>query len=219
VSVITALVLRPGRGRHAGPFVRDGETPAVPHPVTREAVRANLQDRRELTAQAGVPTTVIPALRLPAGQPSGVIPFAPLTERPAIYDALGGDTRTARSCYCGALNARGDCSWREDALCRWSCPSCQARPEWRAPSLPSVRSATRQVDPEVFGGPEARLIAHVRLATDPRGVRQGPDGRWRAAIPVGGKQKVLGSFGSKEEAEAVYGAMLNAFAAEMSVTA
>ena len=136
--------------------------------------------------------------------PGQVLPPVPLTLPPVIYDDLGGDEWCARSChYCYGLQGRGDLSWRDDAFGRSSCPPCQMRPDWRSPLLPGIP-----------GGPyEMGIIARSLLGTDPRSVRQRPDGKWTAAILIEGRRKVLGAFGSKEEAETVYGAILDAFAA------
>jgi hypothetical protein len=69
---------------------------------------------------------------------TGIIPAAPLTLPAAIFDDMGGHWTVARTCwYCRGPQCRGDLSWRYDALTRWSCPPCQMRPDWRAPSLPA----------------------------------------------------------------------------------
>jgi len=69
----------------------------------------------------------------------GIIPSAPLTLPAVIFDDMGGERTRARSCwYCRGQQGRGDLSWRYDALTRWSCPRCQMRPDWRAPSLPAL---------------------------------------------------------------------------------
>ena len=193
-----------------------------PHGVARPEVLAALRARAE--AQAG-PFTGASAAGLPVADPTlpfalpqlhgvpaaaGVIPFVPLTEPASIYDALGGDTATARPCdRCGALSTRQDHSWRYDALGYWSCPSCQAGPEWRSPSLPGLRVTTPEDHP---GGEEMGIMARCLLATDPRSVRQRPDGKWTAAVPVGGRHKLVGAFDSRETAEAAYGFILDAFA-------
>jgi len=182
--------------------------PAVPWPVAPQPSSA-----------ANAQTELIRRY-VPMPPPAEVIPFVPLTEEAAIYHALGGDERAARRCgHCGARDGRRDFCWRDDAFQVWSCPACQMRPGWRAPSLPGVPAATRYDDPETFGAAETGILARAVLGTDPRAVRQRPDGRWTAAIPVGGRRKVLGSFASKEEAEVVYGAILDVFAAGTGVAA
>ena len=159
---------------------------------------------------AGNPLPALARAYVPA-PPAEVLPPVPLTQPAVIFEAIGGEERTARDCtWCGALSGRGDFSWRYDALGHWSCPSCQMRPDWHAPSLPGIPSATRY--DEDNGMYEMGIIARSLLATDPRAVRQRPDGQWVAAIPIEGRRKVLGSFGSKAEAEFVYGAVLGAFA-------
>ncbi len=63
------------------------------------------------------------------------VPAPPLAA--PFYDALNGSERTARACiHCGAPDLRDDPRWRDDALLRWSCPSCQAQDGWRAPYPP-----------------------------------------------------------------------------------
>lgn len=152
---------------------------------------------------AGNPLPALARGYVPA-PPAEVIPFVPLTEPPVIFDALRGDERLARPCrYCGTLHQRGDLSWRDDAFGCWSCPACQMRPDWRAPSLPGLPAG---------GMHETGILARTLLGTDPRCVRQRPDGKWTAAISVDGRRKLLGAFGSKEKAELVYGAVLRAFA-------
>lgn len=141
--------------------------------------------------------------------PAGVIPFVPVTEEAVVYNALGGDAKTARPCwYCGTLHQRGNWSWRDDDLGRWSCPPCQLRPDWRAPCLPGLRILASG-EP---GREEMRLMAHARLATEARNIRQRPDGSWVAVIPAGGRRRLVGPFGSQQEAEAAYGYVLGVFA-------
>ncbi len=138
---------------------------------------------------------------------SEVIPFVPLTLPASIYDAMSGDEKTARPCgYCAALSGREDVSWRYDAHQVWSCPSCQAGPEWRSPSLPGVRITA---DGET-GPAEAGIMARSLLAVNPRPVRQRPDGLWMAAVPIEGRIKALGPFEREEDARAVYGTFLGA---------
>ena len=171
-------------------------------------------------ATAGNPLPALDRSYVPMPPPAEVIAFAPLTEEAVIYDALGGDTRAARRCgHCGARDGQRDFCWREDAFLVWSCPDCQAQPGWRAPSLPGMLAATADDDDWWYGMPEMGILARSALGTDPRAVRQRPDGRWVAAILVGGRRKVLGSFASKEEAEVVYGGVLDVFAARAGVAA
>lgn len=204
----------PAPQQPSGGAVAAGQMPRAPRPVTRDAVAAGLSARRELTGQRDIPTAVIPALARPYAPQAiqhAVIPFVPLTEPAAIYDAMGGDERTARPCArCGALSGRGDLSWRYDALVYWSCPACQAGPEWRSPSLPGLRVTTPEGS---SGGEETGILARALLAANPRCVRQRPDGLWMAVVPLGGKCKRFGPFGCREDAEAVYAGFLNAFAA------
>jgi hypothetical protein len=61
---IRLLNLR-SHGRHAAdPLGRHGPADLPPHPVTSRAVAAGLHARAELTAQADIPTAVIPALNV-----------------------------------------------------------------------------------------------------------------------------------------------------------
>ena len=171
-------------------------------------------------ATAGNPLPALDRSYVPIPPPAEVIAFAALTEEAVIYDALGGDERAARHCgHCGARDRREDFCWREDAFWVWSCPDCQAQPGWRSPLLPGVPAATAADDAEWYGMAETGIIARSVLGTDPRCVRQRPDGRWVAAIPVGGRRKVLGAFASKEDAEIVYGGVLDVFAARTRVAA
>jgi hypothetical protein len=56
------------------------------------------------------------------------------------------------------------------------------------------------------------LIARARLATWRNGVRQRPDRTWAVTLPAGGRQRYIGSFAARADAEAVYGGFLAAFA-------
>ncbi len=66
MSAFTVRLL-PARGRHAAspadPFLAGGDSFTVAHPVTAQAIAADREARRELTAQADIPTVVIPAVR------------------------------------------------------------------------------------------------------------------------------------------------------------
>jgi len=55
-------------------------------------------------------------------------------------------------------------------------------------------------------------MARSLLATNQRCVRQRPDGQWVAAVPIEGRIKPVGPFGSETEAVAAYGYVLAAFA-------
>lgn len=216
------LFRRPRRpaGQHAAdaPTERIPRQPAPgapqdePHGIATAATLAALVAKAEAQPGAMGATPTLPhALQWRNGvQPwSEVIPMVPLTVEALIYDGLGGDEKTARSCgHCGALSTREDFSWRYDAHQAWSCPSCQAGPEWRSPSLPGLRITT-----EGEAGPaEMGIMARSLMATDPRAVRQDPDGKWRTSIPAGGRRRLVGPFATRQEAEAAYGYVLGAFA-------
>lgn len=201
--------------RHEAPVAEaPAQTMEAPGPLTAAAIAVAMRARRELTRQADQPTTAIPALRLTALEaPREMIPFAPLTLEAAEFEAMGGHARIARACaHCGAAQPEGEHSWLYDALCKWSCTSCQAEPGWRCPSLPTVRAATVDDDPVRYGLPENVLSYRTRLAAWDRGVRQRPDGTWGVTLPAGGRRRFVCSLASKEDAERVYGSLLAAFA-------
>ena len=136
-------------------------------PVTAEAVAANLTGRRELTKQADIETMVVSL------DPLKVTPAVTLPS--VIWDAMGGDEKTARTCaHCGAAFGRAESGWRYDALCRWSCPACQSEPGWRSPSLPVLHDGT----------PEYGLVSDVSLGTkDPAPGRRLYTGvSWRTPV-------------------------------------
>lgn len=162
-----------------------------------------------------LPFTLTPEWRPYVPQASEVIPMVPLTAEALIFDALHGTERTARHCgHCGAASGPADLSWRYDAHQVWTCPSCQAGPEWRSPSLPGLRIPAT----EAHGWEESRLIFWAQRATNQRCVRQRPDGLWMAAIPIEGRIRKFGPFGHQEDAEEVYGTFLAAFSAKASGT-
>ncbi len=45
-----------------------------------------------------------------------------------------GGTASFRALYAEA----GRAGWRKDTLGKWACPACQAKPGWRAPSIPAL---------------------------------------------------------------------------------
>lgn len=194
--------------RHARPQVPpDPFSPFLGRPDPGQMLRAAPPPQ---TIPFHVPSTWDRPLAPP---PSEVIPYVPLTCPPAIYDALGGDTATAWACgHCGGTAGRGTPGWRPDALCVLSCPACQRLPGWRAPALPGVQAATRADDPDWYGYPESRLAARAVLASRRDGIRQRADGLWEAVIPVGGRSRFLGAFERREDAERVYGSVLDLFA-------
>ncbi len=209
-------------GRHSHARTEDNvdwpglPAPDKPHGVATPQALAALVSRAEAmegdgwagASGPGQMPTLPYALSAPP-QHAPVLPPVPLTEEAVIFDALGGQEKAARPCgHCGALSGRRDLSWRYDAHQVWSCPACQLTPGWRSPFLPGLRTpATGEP-----GWEEERIMAWAKLATDPRSVRQRPDGKWTAAIPISGRQRRLGVYGSKEEAEAAYGYALHVFA-------
>ena len=220
MSVLDLLRHRRSVGLHAADAPTE-HLPAQPAPepaqdephgiATAETLAALVARAQAAPGVTGAAPTLPHALAWRNGvQPwSEVIPVVPLTLPASIYEGLGGDEKTARDCgHCGALSGRGDWSWRYDRHEVWSCPSCQSQPEWRAPSLPGLRITT-----EGETGPaEMGIMARSLMATDPRAVRQDPDGRWRTSIPAGGRRRLVGPFETRQEAEAAYGYVLGAFA-------
>jgi hypothetical protein len=101
--------------------------------VRREAAapRRNRPYTDPAPAGPDLPVATTPALSI-TGTPR-VLPAAPIILPPAIFDALGGYSRTARTCgHCGEVDRRED-FWRSDAHLIWSCPQCQMKPGWRSP--------------------------------------------------------------------------------------
>lgn len=201
-----------------------GEPHGIATPETLAALVARAQTPRQpfegasapgQPAPPTLPFTLTPQRHPCVPQASEVIPMVPLTAEAPIFDALHGTERTARHCgHCGAASGPADLSWRYDAHQVWTCPSCQAGPEWRSPSLPGLRIPAT----EAHGWEESRLIFWARQATNQRCVRQRPDDLWMAAIPIEGRIRKLGPFGHREDAEAVYGRFLAAFSAKASGT-
>ena len=217
---IARIPLAPGMPGMAGamylPVLDDDEPHGVARPEVLAALKAKAEAQQGLWAGAPGPGLMQAAATLPftlgpvqvqgAGR---ILAEVPVTEDEKFFYALGGDEKTARTCgYCKASQGRGDLSWRDDALGAWSCPSCQVLPEWRAPSLPGLRITTPEDHP---GGEESGIMARTLLATNPRCVRERPDGTWMAAIPLGGRIRAVGPFATREEAEAAYGYVLGTF--------
>jgi hypothetical protein len=126
VNPISVLILRPVRGRHAAspadPFLRNGgDSFTGPRPVTREAVQADRKARHELTGQAGLPTTVIPALQSP---PADLAEWRPPVEadesrdrlRQVVYPPIGAGPDRYAAVMCAVSAATGTASrWEQSA--------------------------------------------------------------------------------------------------------
>jgi hypothetical protein len=130
----------------APPWTDPRWTPAPGRHADRIDVPQKLAEIREQARRETAGTTAAratrqspspwPAVSLtgPPPVPEVAPPVLPVVLPPAIFDALGGDSRTARTCgHCGALDRREDFCWRSDAHLIWSCPGCQMEPGWRSP--------------------------------------------------------------------------------------
>jgi hypothetical protein len=125
----------------APPWTDPRWTPAPGRPAGRIDVPQKLAEIREQARRETAETTSATADRRspspwPAVALTGPPPVpqvAPVVLPPVIFDALGGDSRTARTCgHCGEMDKRED-FWRSDAHLIWSCPRCQMKPGWRSP--------------------------------------------------------------------------------------
>ena len=142
----------------------------------REQARREAAETAAADRQSPSPWPAV-ALTGPPPVPKVTFPAASIILPPAIFDALGGDSRTARACgHCGELDRREDFCWRPDAHLIWSCPACQMKPGWRSP---------RQV---VLYGPAAeyRLVcaASVVARDTTPGRRLYAGAPWRSPVKV-----------------------------------
>jgi hypothetical protein len=125
--------------RDAPPWTDPGWTPAPGRPASRidgPQVLAEIREqaRRETAGATADRRGPSPWPVVALTGPPPVPQVTPIVLPPAIFDELGGDSRTARTCgHCGALDRREDFCWRSDAHLVWSCPGCQMKPGWRSP--------------------------------------------------------------------------------------